>query len=73
MKPLQEYLDAFHEAMNSNLPFSSGKLKKMLIGLITEYKRLEEEKKITDKDSENLFSELQLIIRFYGYLVNGIR
>ena len=59
LKPLQEYLDAFHEALNGNLPFSPGKLKKMLIGLMTEYKRLEAEKKITDKDRENLFSELQ--------------
>lgn len=59
LKPLQGYLDAFHEALNGELPFSSGKLKKMLIGLMTEYKRLEEEKKITDKDRENLFSELQ--------------
>ena len=59
LKPLQGYLDAFHEALNGELPFSPGKLKKMLIGLMTEYKRLEEEKKITDKDRENLFSELQ--------------
>ncbi len=59
LKPLQGYLDAFHEALNGDLPFSSSKLKKMLIGLMTEYKRLEEEKKITDKDRENLFSELQ--------------
>ena len=59
MKPLQEYLDAFKEAKSGELPFSPGKLKKMLIGLMTEYKRLEEEKKITDKDRENLFSELQ--------------
>ncbi len=59
MKPLQEYLDAFKEAKSSELPFSPSKLKKMLIGLMTEYKRLEEEKKITDKDRENLFSELQ--------------
>lgn len=59
LKPLKEYLDAFHEALNGNLPCSSGKLKKMLIGLMTEYKRLENEKKITDKDRTNLFSELQ--------------
>ena len=59
MKPVQEYLDAFKEAMSGELPFSPSKLKKMLIGLMTEYKRLEEEKKITDKDRENLFSELQ--------------
>lgn len=58
LKPMQGYLDAFHEALNGELPFSSGKLKKMLIGLMTEYKRLEEEKKITDKDRENLFGEL---------------
>ncbi len=45
--------------MSGELPFSPSKLKKMLIGLMTEYKRLEEEKKITDKDRENLFSELQ--------------
>ncbi len=59
MKPLQSYLDAFHEALSGVLPFSPGKLKKMFIGLMIEYKRLEEEKKITDKDRENLFSELQ--------------
>lgn len=59
LKPLQGYLDAFHEALSGDLPFSPGKLKKMLIGLMTEYKRLEEEKKITDKDRENLFGELQ--------------
>lgn len=59
LKPLQGYLDAFHEALSGDLPFSPGKLKRMLIGLIIEYKRLEEEKKITDKDRENLFSELQ--------------
>lgn len=59
LKPLQEYLDAFHEAMNGNLPLSPTKLRKMIIGLTTEYKRLESEKKITDKDRENLFSELQ--------------
>ncbi len=59
MKPLQEHLDAFKEAMSGELPFSPSKLKKMLIGLMTEYKRLEEEKKITDKDRENLFSKLQ--------------
>ena len=59
LKPRQSYLDAFHEALSGELPFSPSKLKKMLIGLMTEYKRLEEEKKITDKDRENLFSELQ--------------
>ena len=59
LKPLRGYLDAFKEALSGDLPFSPSKLKKMLIGLMTEYKRLEEEKKITDKDRENLFGELQ--------------
>ena len=59
LKPLQGYLDAFHEAMSGNLPLSPTKLRKMIVGLTTEYRRLEEEKKITDKDRENLFSELQ--------------
>ena len=59
IKLLQEYLDAFKEAKSGNLPLSPAKLRKMIVGLTTEYKRLEEEKKITDKDRENLFSELQ--------------
>ena len=37
MKPLQSYLDAFHEALSGVLPFSPGKLKKMFIGLMIEY------------------------------------
>ncbi len=59
LKPLEEYLDAFNEALSGTLPLSPTKLRKMIIGLTTEYKRLESEKKITDKDRENLFSELQ--------------
>lgn len=59
LKPLQEYLNAFHEALSGNLPLSPTKLRKMIIGLTIEYKRLESEKKITDKDRSNLFSELQ--------------
>ena len=59
LKPLQKYLDAFKEAMSGNLPLSPAKLRKMIVGLTTEYKRLEKEKLIKDKDSENLFSELQ--------------
>ena len=58
-KPLREYLDAFKEAMNGNLPLSPAKLRKMIIGLTTEYKRLEKEKLIKDKDSENLFNLLR--------------
>ena len=59
IKPLQEYLDAFKEAISGNLPLSPAKLRKMIVGLTTEYKRLEEEKKITDKDRENLFNLLR--------------
>ena len=59
MKPLQEHLDAFKEAMGGNLPLSPTKLRKMIIGLTTEYKRLEKEKLIKDKDSENLFNLLR--------------
>ncbi len=59
LKPLQEYLDAFKEAMSGNLPLSPTKLRKMIIGLTTEYKRLEKEKLIKDKDSENLFNLLR--------------
>ena len=59
IKLLQEYLDAFKEAKSGNLPLSPAKLRKMIVGLTTEYKRLEEEKKITDKDRENLFNLLR--------------
>lgn len=59
LKPLQEYLDAFKEALKGDLPLSPTKLRKMIIGLTAEYKRLEDEKKITDNDKSNLFSELQ--------------
>ncbi len=59
LKPLQEYLDAFKETMSGNLPLSPTKLRKMIIGLTTEYKRLEKEKLIKDKDSENLFNLLR--------------
>lgn len=41
LKPLQEYLDSFHEAMNRTLPLSPTKLRKMVVGLTTEYKQLE--------------------------------
>ncbi len=59
LKPLQKYLDAFKEAMSGNFPLSPTKLRKMIIGLTTEYKRLEKEKLIKDKDSENLFNLLR--------------
>ena len=75
LKPLQEYLNAFNEALNGTLPLSPTKLRKMIVGLTTEYKRLESEKKITDKDRENLFTELQTVqkriptLEKYRYLV----
>lgn len=59
LKPLQEYLNAFKEALEGDLPLSPTKLRKMIVGLTTEYKRLESEKKITDRDRKNLFEELQ--------------
>ncbi len=59
LKPMQEYLEAFNEALSGTLPLSPTKLRKMIVGLTTEYKRLESEKKVTDKDRANLFSELQ--------------
>ena len=59
LKPLQEYLDAFKKALKGDLPLSPTKLRKMIVGLTTEYKRLESEKKITDKDRKHLFEELQ--------------
>lgn len=59
LKPLQGYLDAFKEALDNNLPLSPVKLRRMVVGLTAEYKRLENEKKIGDKDKEQLFSELQ--------------
>ncbi len=59
LKPLQGYLDAFHEALNGELPLSPTKLRKMIVGLTAEYKRLEKEKLIKDKDSENLFNLLR--------------
>ena len=58
-QPIEEYLSAFREAMNGNLPISSAKLKKMVVGLTVKYKELEEEKKIGDKDRAEIFSSLQ--------------
>lgn len=58
-KSIQEYLDAFHEAEKQNLPLSPTKLRKMVIGLMTEYKRLESEKAISDKDKQDIFKELR--------------
>lgn len=59
LKPLQEYLDSFHEAMNGALPFSPTKLRNMIVGLTTEYKRLASAKKVTARDKSEIFAELQ--------------
>lgn len=59
LKPIQEYLNAFHEAERENLPLSPSKLRKIIVGLMTEYKKLESDKKISDKDKEQIFKELQ--------------
>lgn len=58
-KSIQEYLDAFHVAEKQNLPLSPTKLRKMVVGLMTEYKRLESEKAIGDKDKQDIFNELR--------------
>ena len=63
LKPLQEYLNSFHEAMNGTLHLSPNKLRKMVVGLTTEYKQLEEQKKITDRDKTQIFDELQKLQR----------
>ena len=54
LKPLQEYLDAFKEALEGDLPLSPTKLRKMIVGLTTEYKRLESEKKTYRSGQKNL-------------------
>lgn len=59
LKPLESYVSAFRDAMEEKLPLSPGKLRKMVVGLTTEYKRLEKDKAIGDKDKEQLFGELQ--------------
>ena len=45
--------------MNGTLPLSPNKLRKMAVGLTTEYKQLEEQKKITDRNKTQIFDELQ--------------
>ena len=58
-EPLREYLAAFEEALNGDLPLSPVKLRKMVVGLTAKYKELEAEKKIGERDKEYLFKELR--------------
>ena len=59
LKPMEEYLKAFDDAIKGKKPFFKGQLEKQVVGLIAKYKLLEEEKKISEKDSEYLFNELK--------------
>ena len=59
LKPLEEYLKAFEDAINGKKPFFKSGFEKQVVGLIAKYKLLEQEKKTTDKDREYLFNELQ--------------
>ena len=59
LKPLEEYLKAFEDAINGKKPFFKSGLEKQVVGLIAKYKLLEEEKKTTDKDKAYLFTELR--------------
>ena len=59
LKPLEEYLKAFEDAINGKKPFFKSGLEKQVVGLIAKHKLLEEEKKTTDKDKEYLFNELR--------------
>ena len=59
LKPLEEYLKAFEDAINGKKPFFKKDIEKQVVGLIAKYKLLEQEKKTTDKDREYLFNELQ--------------
>lgn len=59
LKPMEEYLKAFDDAIKGKKPFFKGQLEKQVVGLIAKYKLLEEEKKISEKDSEYLFNKLK--------------
>ena len=59
IKPMQEYLRAFQDAIDGKKPFSSTELRKQIVGLIASYKQLEKEKTIGDKDREQLFKLLK--------------
>ena len=59
LKPMEEYLKAFDDAIKGKKPFFKGQLEKQVVGLIAKYKLLEEEKKLSEKDSEYLFNELK--------------
>ena len=59
IKPMQEYLRAFQDAIDGKKPFSKNELRKQIVGLIASYKQLEKEKAIKDKDNDFLFGELR--------------
>ncbi len=59
IKPMQEYLRAFQDAIDGKKPFSKNELRKQIVGLIASYKQLEKEKAIGDKDREQLFKLLK--------------
>ena len=59
IKPMQEYLRAFQDAIDGKKPFSKAELRKQIVGLIASYKQLEKEKAIKDKDNDFLFNELR--------------
>ena len=59
IKPMQEYLRAFQDAIDGKKPFSKAELRKQIVGLIASYKQLEKEKAIKDKDNDFLFAELR--------------
>lgn len=59
INPMQEYLQAFQDALNGKQPFLRGELKKQIVGLIANYKMLEKEKALADKDKEFIFNEFQ--------------
>ena len=59
IKPMQEYLRAFQDAIDGKKPFSKAELRKQIVGLVASYKQLEKEKAIGDKDREQLFKLLK--------------
>ena len=59
IKRMQEYLRSFQDAINGKKPFSRSELRKQIVGLIANYKQLEKEKAIKDKDNDYLFAELR--------------
>ena len=59
IKPLEEYLRSFQDALDGKKPFSKAELRKQIVGLVFSYKQLEKEKAIQDKDRQALFKLLK--------------